>query len=157
VATPGFDAVDIDQHLYEGYSRYEMSLVLKRILASYLGLSLGVMGTRVITDQIFAPSLESYTELDAFVGLAYMSRQGWLARFRPLLVQQFGNVPGHQADNPFIIANATLGKEFSNKRGFALFEIQNLFNRQPFYSLEPRRDVDFPMKRRFLFRLALYF
>jgi len=116
-----------------------------------------VMGKRVIPDYIFTPSLESYSELNAYVGLAYLHPQGWLARIRPLLMQQFGKIPGHQADNPFVIMNFTLGREFPNKRGFALFELQNLFNRQPFYSLEPRRDLDFPMKRRYLFRLGLFF
>jgi hypothetical protein len=73
------------------------------------------------------------------------------------LVQQYGNVTGHKADNPFVILNLTLGREFPNKSGFALFEIQNLFNRRPFYSLEPFRDLEFANQRRFLFRLGLYF
>ena len=92
-----------------------------------------------------------------FVGLAYLHPQGWLARLKPLLVQQYGDITGHKADNPFVILNLTLGREFPNKRGFALFEFQNLFNRRPFYSLEPVRDLEFSNQRRFLFRLGLYF
>jgi tetratricopeptide (TPR) repeat protein len=159
VATPAFatDGEGFDHRIFQDYTRYQASLVLNRILAGSLGLSLGVMGKRVIPDYIFTPSLESYSELNAYVGLAYLHPQGWLARIRPLLMQQFGKIPGHQADNPFVIMNFTLGREFPNKRGFALFELQNLFNRQPFYSLEPRRDLDFPMKRRYLFRLGLFF
>ncbi len=108
-------------------------------------------------DLSYQPTLESYSEFDAFLGLAFLSRQGWLARIRPLLVQQFGKISGHQAANPFVIVNLTLGREFPNKRGFALFQIQNLFNRTPFYSLEPNRAIEFSTDRRFIFRLGLYF
>ena len=76
---------------------------------------------------------------------------------KPLLVQQYGDITGHKADNPFVILNLTLGREFPNKRGFALFEFQNLLNRRPFYSLGPDRDLEFSNQRRFLFRLGLYF
>jgi len=158
VATPTF-AFGVDQPFWLTWKRYQASLVLNRILTTSLGLSLGVLGKRVVPDLSFGPdsNLQSYSELNGFVGLAYLSRQGWLARVTPLLVQQFGKIPGHQADNPFVIMNLTLGREFPNKWGFALFEVQNLFNRQPFYSLEPRRDIEFPTNRRFLFRLGLYF
>ncbi len=76
---------------------------------------------------------------------------------RPLLVQQYGDITGHKADNPFVILNLTLGRDFPNKRGFALFEFQNLLNRRPFYTVEPNRDLEFSNQRRFLFRLGLYF
>jgi len=162
VATPTFNnplpGIEIPPS-YLTWKRYQASLVLNRILTTSLGLSLGVLGKRVVPDLSFEGdyNLRSYSELNGFVGLAYLSRQGWLARVTPLLVQQFGKISGHQADNPFVIMNLTLGREFPNKWGFALFEIQNLFNRQPFYSLEPRRDIEFPTNRRFLFRLGLYF
>ena len=83
-------------------------------------------------------------------------RAGWLG-VKPILVQQFGQIQGHQADNPFVILNLTLGREFPNKRGFALLEFQNLFNRRPFYSLEPNRNLEFANQRRILFRLGFYF
>jgi hypothetical protein len=160
VANPTFEIDSVtgaERPIWQNWRRYQASMVLNRILLTSLGLSLGVMGKRIIPDFSFQPALESYSELNAFLGLAYLHRQGWLARIRPLLVQQYGKLPGHQADNPFVIMNLTLGREFPNKRGFALFEIQNLFNRQVFYSLEPFRDLEFSYQRRFLFRLGLYF
>ncbi len=161
VSTPTFLFGD-DHPFYLTWKRYQASLVLNRILATSLGLSLGVMGKRLVPDLAFQqegapPVIQDFNEIDAFLSLAYLNRQGWLARITPLLVQQFGKITGHQADNPFVIMNLTLGREFPNKWGFALFEVQNLFNRQPFYSLEPRRDIEFPTGRRFLFRLGLYF
>jgi hypothetical protein len=154
--------------IWRNWQRYQASMVLNRILTPYLGLSFGVLGKRLIPDLSYQPTpqyplqtgitgVESYSEFDAFLGLAFLSRQGWLARVRPLLVQQFGKIPGHQAANPFVILNLTLGREFPNKRGFALFEIDNLFNRTPFYSLEPNRILEFSTNRRFIFRLGLYF
>jgi tetratricopeptide (TPR) repeat protein len=161
LSTPTFftDTAGVDQPGWQTWKRYQASLVLNRILFSSLGLSLGVMGKRVIPDLSYEATigLQSYSEFNAFVGLAYLNRQGWLARVRPLLIQQYGKVVGHQADVPFVIMNLTLGREFPNKRGFALFEVQNLFNRRPFYSLEPARDLEFSNQRRFLFRLGLYF
>jgi hypothetical protein len=159
VATPDLTTGSNDSvyGIWQNWQRYQASLVLNRILAPYLGLTLGVLGKRLVPDLSYQPFLESYSEFDAFLGLAFLSRQGWLARIRPLLVQQFGKIPGHQAGNPFVIVNLTLGREFPNKRGFALFQIQNLFNRTPFYSLEPNRAIEFSTDRRFIFRLGLYF
>jgi tetratricopeptide (TPR) repeat protein len=159
VATPNLITGD-NRSVYgicQNWERYQASLVLNRILTPHLGLSLGVLGKRLVPDLSYQPTLESYSEFDAFLGLAFLSRQGWLARIRPLLVQQFGKITGHQAANPFVIVNLTLGREFPNKRGFALFQIQNLFNRTPFYSLEPNRAIEFSTNRRFLFRLGFYF
>ena len=135
-------------------------MVLNRILASSLGLSAGVLGKRFVPDLSYEfadPNLRSFSEINAFLGLAYLHPQGWLARVKPFLVQQFGQIQGHQADNPFVILNLTLGREFPNKRGFALLEFQNLFNRRPFYSLEPNRNLEFANQRRILFRLGFYF
>jgi tetratricopeptide (TPR) repeat protein len=147
----------IDHQIWNTWRRYQASLVLNRILTTSLGLSLGVMGKRVIPDLSLNPGFQDYSEFNAFLGLAYMSQQGWLARLKPLLVQQFGKISGRQADNPFVVMNLTLGREFPNKRGFAVFEVQNLFNRHSFYSVEPLRSLEFSTDRRFLFRLGLYF
>ncbi|MGB8992158.1 MAG: tetratricopeptide repeat protein [Desulfobaccales bacterium] len=160
LSTPTFstDATGLDQPIWQTWKRYQASLVLNRILFTSLGLSLGVMGKRVIPDLSYAADgLESYSEFNAFIGLAYLHPQGWLARIRPLLVQQYGKITGHTADSPFVILNLTVGRDFPNKRGFALFEVQNLFNRRPFYSLEPARDLEFSNQRRFFFRVGLYF
>ena len=161
VAEPDFipddNDPDINHPIWQNWKRYQASLVLNRILTTSLGLSLGVMGKRVVPDLSYGPDLQAYSEFNAFLGLAYMHPQGWLARVKPLLVQQYGKIPGHTADNPFVIMNLSLGREFPNKRGFALFEVQNLFNRQPFYSLEPFRDLEFSNQRRFFFRIGLYF
>jgi tetratricopeptide (TPR) repeat protein len=149
----------IDHQVLHTWKRYQASLVLNRILTTSLGLSLGVMGKRFVPDLSLGPDfgIQSYSEFNAFIGLAYMSQQGWLARVKPLLVQQFGKIPGRQAANPFVVMNLILGREFPNKWGFALFEVQNLFNRHSFYSVEPIRTLEFSTDRRFLFRLGLYF
>jgi tetratricopeptide (TPR) repeat protein len=161
LSTPTFfqDNAGLDHPIWQTWKQYQASFVLNRILVSSLGLSLGVMGKRVIPDLSYAETdgLESYAEFNAFIGLAYLHPQGWLARIRPLLVQQYGKITGHTADSPFVILNLTVGRDFPNKRGFALFEVQNLFNRRPFYSLEPARDLEFSNQRRFLFRVGLYF
>jgi hypothetical protein len=170
LATPSFltstDAATgatFDQPMWLTWKRYQASLILNRILCNSLGLSAGVMGKRVIPDLGFeeanfmSNNLRGFSEFNAFLGLAYLHPQGWLARIKPLLVQQYGDVTGHKADNPFVILNLTLGREFPNKRGFALFEFQNLLNRRPFYAVEPDRDLEFSNQRRFLFRLGLYF
>jgi tetratricopeptide (TPR) repeat protein len=162
LSTPTFfnDVITgFEQPMYQTWKRYQASLVLNRILVSSLGLSMGVMGKRVIPDFSYEATdgLRGFSEFNAFIGLAYLHPQGWLVRLRPLLVQQYGNITGHKADNPFVIFNLTLGREFPNKRGFALLEFYNLFNRRPFYSLEPARDLEFSNQRRFLFRLGLYF
>jgi tetratricopeptide (TPR) repeat protein len=161
VAEPDFVPDDNDPNrnypIWRNWKRYQTSLALNRIITTSLGLSLGVMGKRIVPDLSYGPDLQAYSEFNAFLGLAYMHPQGWLARMKPLLVQQYGNIPGHTVDNPFVIVNLTLGREFPNKRGFALFEVQNLFNRQVFYSLEPFRDLEFSNQRRFLFKLGLYF
>jgi tetratricopeptide (TPR) repeat protein len=162
LSTPTFfiDAISgFEQPMWQTWKRYQASFVLNRILASSLGLSLGFMGKRVIPDfsHEATDGLRGFSEFNAFLGLAYLHPQGWLARIRPLLVQQYGDITGHKADNPFVILNLTLGREFPNKRGFALLEFQNLFNRRSFYSLEPARDLEFSNQRRFLFRLGLYF
>ncbi|MFP3867623.1 MAG: hypothetical protein ACLFUU_05610, partial [Desulfobacteraceae bacterium] len=153
--TPGFPGPSS----WQTWKRYQASLVLNRILTTSLGLALGVLGKRVVPDLSFQDSdnLQDYSEFNAFLSLSYLNRQGWLARITPLLVQQFGKISGYDADNPFVILNLSLGREFPHKRGFALFEVQNLFNRQPFYSIEPRRDLEFASSRRFLFRLGFYF
>lgn len=161
VSTPTFfpDANFNEFSMWQTWQRYQGSLVLNRILTSSLGLSAGLMGKRVIPDLSYEASgnLRAFTEINAFAGLAYLHPEGWLARVKALLVQQYGQIQGHQADNPFVILNLTLGREFPQKRGFALVEFQNLFNRKPFYSLEPYRDLEFVNQRRFMFRLGLYF
>lgn len=163
VSTPTFftDVFTLDHPIWQTWKRYQASLILNRILTTSFGLSAGILGKRVIPDLSYEfnwpDSLRSFSEIDAFIGLAYLHPRGWLARVRPFLVQQYGQVPGHQANNPFVIVNLTLGREFPNKQGFALVEIQNLFNRRPFYSLEPSRDLDFANQRRFLCRLGFYF
>lgn len=148
-----------DRSMSQTWRSYQASLVLNRILFSSLGLSLGVMGKRVIPDFSYEATdgLRGFSEFNAFLGLAYLHPQGWLARVRPLLVHQYRDITGHKSNTPFVIFNLTLGREFPHKRGFALLEFQNLFNRRTYYSLEPVRDPEFSSHRRFLFRLGLYF
>ena len=112
----------LDHPMWQTWKRYQASFVLNRILFTSLGLSLGVMGKRVIPDLSYAADgLESYSEFNAFIGLAYLHPQGWLARIRPLLVQQYGKITGHTADNPFVILNLTVGPGFPQQARFRPF------------------------------------
>ena len=152
MSTPDFatptDAIQLQ------WKRYQAALTMNRILTPSLGLSLGVSGKRVVPDLAFQPGLFDYSEIGGLVGISYLNRQGWLAGVRTLFVQQFLK---DRADSPFALVNLRLGRELPNKRGLALFEVQNLFNRHFFYSIEPRRDIEFFPARRYMFRLALYF
>ena len=108
LSTPTFfidQNTGVDQPIWQTWKRYQASLVLNRILVSSLGLSLGVMGKHVIPDLSYEATdgLRSFSEFNAFAGLAYLHPQGWLARVRPLLVQQYGDITGHKADDPFVI------------------------------------------------------
>jgi outer membrane receptor protein involved in Fe transport len=152
MSTPDFatptDAIQLQ------WKRYQAALTMNRILTPSLGLSLGVSGKRVVPDLAFQPGLFDYSEIGGLVGISYLNRQGWLAGVRTLFVQQFLK---DRADSPFALVNLRLGRELPNKRGLALFEVQNLFNRHFFYSIEPRRDIEFFPARRYMVRLALYF
>jgi tetratricopeptide (TPR) repeat protein len=154
VANPAFD--DSLQEIRLQWKRYQASLVMNRILTPSLGLSAGVSGKRFVPDLSlqFTDNLQDYSEIDAFLGLSYLNRQGWLVGVKTFLVQQYLK---DRADNPFALVNLRLGREFPNKRGLALFEVQNLFNRHFFYAIEPRRDIEFYPARRYMFRLAFYF
>ncbi|MDI6854636.1 MAG: TonB-dependent receptor, partial [Deltaproteobacteria bacterium] len=152
ISTPDFvtetDAISLK------WKRYQASLTLNRILVNSLGLSAGFSGKRFVPDLSFQPALHDYYEINGFLGLSYLNRRGFLAGIRTFLVQQFLE---NRADNPFALVNLRLGWEFPKKRGLALFEVENLFNRHFFYAIEPRRDIEFSPARRFLFRLAFYF
>ncbi len=157
IATPTFDS-DTALPICRTWRRYAASVVVNRILAGSLGLSAGFLGKRVLPDGSYEDEgLKAFTEINAFLGLAYLHQQGWLARLKPMIIQQYGNNPGHQADSPAVLLNLTLGREFPQKRGFALVEVQNVFNRRPFYALEPYRDLEFANQRRFLVRVGLFF
>ncbi len=152
VSTPAFD--DNLQEISQQWKRYQASLTMNRILTKSLGLSAGFSGKRFVPDLSLQPERHDYYEINGFLGLSYLNRQGWLAGIRTFLVQQYLE---DRADNPFVLVNLRLGREFPNKRGLALFEVENLFNRHFFYSLEPRRLPEFFPARRFMFRLAFYF
>ncbi len=154
VSNPTFATIDDSIQLQ--WKRYQASLILNRILTSSLGLSAGVLGKRFVPDLSlqFTNDLKDYSEFDGFLGLAYLHRQGWLARVKAFLVHQHLK---DRSDGPFGLVNLSVGREFPNKRGLALFEVQNLFNRRFFQALEPRRDPEVFPARRFLFRLAFYF
>jgi tetratricopeptide (TPR) repeat protein len=158
VSNPAFatDAAGVDRNISLKWKRYQASLTLNRILTPSLGLSAGILGKRFVPDLAlqFTDDLQDYSEIDGFLGLAYLNRQGWLARVKAFLVQQYLK---DRDDSPFGVVNLSIGREFPNKRGVALFEVQNLFNRHFFQALEPRRDPDLFPARQFLFRLALYF
>lgn len=146
-----------------GYKRYDISIILNRILHTSLGLSAGVLGRRVIPDpnpEFTAPALgppfQDYSEFRSFLGLSFLHRTGWQAGIKTTLVKQHLK---DRADTFFGLVDLRFGKEFAHKRGLATLEITNLFNRSFFVAQEPFRftDADFFPARRILFKFALYF
>jgi tetratricopeptide (TPR) repeat protein len=159
VDTPDWDFDG--NRIWWGLKRYQASLILNRILFPSLGLSLGVQGKRIapdpnsyISEALGLPDLPNFTEIDAFMGLGYLHPSGLQAAIRTHLVQQRLQ---YRDNNLFALVNLRLGKEFSNKRGLASLEIDNVLNRHFFYALEPLRDPEFYPARRIMLKLALYF
>lgn len=143
---------------WRAWKRYQASFVLNRILAPYLGLTLGVSGKRVIApaDLTLQPAYPSYTEVNTLLGLSFLTSKGWQGGVRTLVVYQ--QLRGRSADNWFALVNLRFGKELANKRGLISFEVQNLFNRHFGYLLEPYEPYpDFYPARRLMGKIALYF
>jgi tetratricopeptide (TPR) repeat protein len=159
VDTPDWDFDG--NRIWWGLKRYQASLILNRILYPSLGLSMGASVKRIapdpnpyITQALGLQELPDITEVNASLGLAYLHSSGWQGGIRTFLVQQRLK---HRNENLFSLVNLRVGKEFTNKRGLATIELDNLLNRHFFYALEPLRDPEFFPVRRIMFKLALYF
>uniref|UniRef100_A0A7C3SLV6 Tetratricopeptide repeat protein n=1 Tax=Desulfobacca acetoxidans TaxID=60893 RepID=A0A7C3SLV6_9BACT len=156
---PGFDAAN--QMEWQTWKTYRASLFLNRILANALGLTMGLVGQRVVPQQDFTYAVFTYgvpftafTELRTLLGLNFLHRRGWQAGLRTTFLQQWLK---DRADNTFALVDLRLGREFPNKRGLVSLEINNLFNRHFFYALEPTFSQDLVPARRILFKLAFYY
>jgi tetratricopeptide (TPR) repeat protein len=149
---PFFQDSQIREHrVWWGWKRYLASLNINRILSPSWGLALGVTGKKI--DPSFQDS-HDFTEYNAFLGLSFRHRSGWLGSIRQFLVRQDLTDRG---DNLFGLTDVRLGYEFPQKRGLATLEITNLFNRHFYFEKEfVTLDAFYPV-RRVLFRLALYF
>jgi tetratricopeptide (TPR) repeat protein len=142
----------IQEHrVWWGWKRYLASFMVNRILSPSWGLALGVTGKKI--DPSFL-DFHDFTEYNAFLGLYFRHRTGWLGSVRQFLVRQDLTDRG---DNLFGLTDLKVGYEFPNKRGLATLEVTNLFNRHFFFQKEfVTLDAFYPV-RRVLFRLALYF
>jgi tetratricopeptide (TPR) repeat protein len=163
-----FVAFPPDKNPYEyigwkTWRRYQGDLFLNRILTSWLGLRLGVIGKRVFPDQAYKISnnLDDYTEMDAIVGLNFLTPKGWQGGINNRVVYQY--LRNRSADS-FDIVNLRFGKELANKRGLITLEVTNLFNRHFYYRIEPTYFVgtlantpDFFPARRFIGKVQLWF
>ena len=83
LSTPTFfidPTTNFEQPMWQTWKRYQASFVLNRILFTSLGLSLGVMGKRVIPDLSYEDTdgLRGFSEINAYIGLAYL-HPAWLA------------------------------------------------------------------------------
>ncbi len=156
VATPNLDRDPLDRafHSYRTWQRYQGSVTLNHILSPAWGLSVGTLVKRVVPDVALQETVTDYWEVDPFLRLAFLHRDGWLGRLGTFLVYQRLK---NRADGFFPQVNLLLGKELAHKRGLVTLEVDNLFNRRAYYALEPGRNPEFYPCRRFLARLALYF
>jgi tetratricopeptide (TPR) repeat protein len=143
---------------WQGWRRYQASLILNRILTNSLGLRLGITGKRFFPDTSFKDyNLDTFTEVNWLLGLNFLTPKGWQGGITNRLVYQYVR---HRSAELFDILNLRLAKELANKRGLISFEVQNLFNRHFFYRLEPTYYIttpDFYPARRFIGKIALYF
>ncbi len=156
VATPNLanDPNNLPFRLSTHWQRYQASLTLNRILSPAWGLTFGALVKRVVPDLALAETVSAYWEVDPFLRLAYLHKNGWLGRVGTFWVYQKLK---NWADSFYPQVNLLLGKELSKKRGLVSFELDNLLNRRAYYALEPGRNPEFYPARRFLVRLALYF
>jgi tetratricopeptide (TPR) repeat protein len=156
VSAPDFDRDDFGEPFFTRHTwkRYQGSLTMNRILTPYLGLSMGVLGKRVLPDSSFEDEVRDYSEIDPFLRLSFLHRSGWLGRIGAFLVYQDLE---DRSDNLFPQVDLLVGKELGQKRGLFTVEVQNLFDRRFDYALEPQRDPEFFPARRVLCKLAFYF
>ncbi len=152
------------------------SFSVNRLLTSALGLSVGVSGSLVSTDDPTQPLTGDFNEIDGIVTLSYIHPSGWFATIRDTVVHQDlsglsdQSLAQKQADmgNPFNLFDITFGKYFANKRGYAALGITNLFNQHFYYqtdslaafSLNPANSFDlqpFYPDREVLAVVTLYF
>ncbi len=156
LSTPNIanDPNNLPYRLFSTWQRYQGSVTLNHILTPAWGLTVGTLVKRVIPDLALQDSVSAYWEVDPFVRLAYLHKNGWLGRVGTFWVYQRLT---NRADGFFPQINLLLGKELAKKRGLISVEVDNLLNRRAYYALEPGRSPEFYPARRFLVRLALYF
>ncbi len=152
---------EVDEQLNESrvwwtWKRYQASFAVNRILTPSLGMTLGASAKRFLPDpnpiiQLLANDFNEYVGL---LGLNYLHRSGWQGGVNFFLVDQHLK---DRADNFFGLVDARIGYEFPGKRGLALVEVTNLFNRHFFFQREFVTFDSFFPARRIMGKLALYF
>ncbi|MDI6855042.1 MAG: iron dicitrate transport regulator FecR, partial [Deltaproteobacteria bacterium] len=150
------------------WKEYRASLTFNRILSTSWGFSAGILGKRVVPDvndvlidQSTSPNQpgRDFSEINSFLNLAFLHRTGLQGGIRGTLVRQYVK---DRNDPLFGLVDLRLGYEFPGKRGLALLEVTNLFDRhfsrnlEPFIGLDFFRQEIFPA-RRIMFKLAFYF
>ncbi len=95
-----------------------------------------------------------FSEVEWNLGLFFRYPQGWFGGAGARLVYQRLK---DRSDNLFGLVDLSFGKEFANKRGQAVLEVTNLFNRHFSYQQEFIALDRFYPVRRIMFKLALWF
>jgi tetratricopeptide (TPR) repeat protein len=159
ISTPNYD--DFGARVWQTWNTYRGTIAVNRILANPLGLTVGVVGQRVVPDlnftaiqQTSGQPFKDFFELRGYLLLSFLHRTGWQAAAKTTFLQQYLK---DRADNTFALVDLQIGKEFAHKRGLATLEVTNLFNRRFFYALEPTFSQDLFPARRIFFKLAFYF
>lgn len=158
ISVPQFE---VDQNLNERrvwwtWKRYLASFTVNRVLSPSWGLNTGLVWKRFVPDPnpVIRILGEDFSMFAPFAGLSFLHRTGWQGGVTTFLVQQHLK---HRDDNPFGLVDLRFGKEFDNKRGKAILEVTNVFNRHFFFQREfVTLDAIFPA-RRIMFKLAFYF
>jgi len=146
----------MEQEIWQTWKRYVASLAVNRILSPSWGLAAGVAGKRFVPDP--DPGLQllsrDFSEVEWNLGLFFRYPQGWFGGAGTRLVYQHLK---NRSDNLFGLVDLRFGKEFANKRGQAVLEVTNLFNRHFSYQQEFIALERFYPVRRIMFKLALWF
>jgi tetratricopeptide (TPR) repeat protein len=138
-----------------GRKNYQAAFTVNRIVFNCLGLSPGIWVKRSVSEYLG----DGFLEFRGFMRLTFLHQTGWQGGITTSLVsQQLQN----RADNFFGLVDLRFGKEFSKKRGLAMLEVTNLFNRHFYHALEGLRygdetNPDYYPCRRIMFKLAFYF
>ena len=130
------DGTPYDYIGWKTWRRYQGDLFLNRILTSWLGLRVGVIGKRFFPDQSLKSdyNLDDFTEVNTLLSLNFLTPKGWQGGITNRVVYQY--LKNRSADC-FDVVNLRFGKELAKKRGLVTVEVTNLLNRHFYYRVEP--------------------
>ena len=145
IDSPEFDPPIVDSVLNVRNEGFQGSFIVNRLLTSSLGLSAGVSGSLVSTDDPTARLTGYFNEVDGTLALSYMHPSGWFASIKDTVVYQdlsglsnksYAQEQANLGD-PFNLVDLTFGKYFANKRGIVSLQITNVFNQHFNYQITP--------------------